>query len=719
MKNIIKKFQDYLYAHLGLSGGKPKVREQINNEFVDYVFHTNSKNIILGSSCMTLVYVTLLIGESTISLHIWLISTYIYYSARYVHLQCYNKGQFLGIKWKTKRLSDLYVALNGSILGLLSAVLYYIVSSPPYSSLSELIVILAILIFTTAALSLNSNLPLWCFAYIFSLILPMDIIMISKGGIYIMGGLIIGYYGFFIYKINLKYYLLYYSSSLYKYENKKYLEELHASQAQLKQLVEDLKKNNKELTSEVHLRKKVEKKIRRLASTDILTGVTNRISLEEEMLKAIQNARRTNTIVGVLFIDLDRFKYINDTFGHGVGDELLKAVATRLTNSIRSTDQISRIGGDEFVLLLTNIHTPEALLATAQNILMTLDKPYQIEEKSIISNISMGISFYPQNGDDPENLIRDADVAMYSAKEIGGNSLSFFTQEMNEFMDRRLKVERMLQKAIEINGFQFLFQPIVCLKTGIIISAEVLIRFQDFITKDTGYIGPSEFIPIAEDTRMISKIGVWGIEEVCRILKRWDQLGYNNLKIALNISVKHVIEPNFISQLTSIVISSGINPSLLILEITETQDIENREFVKTILEKVTEMGIKLSVDDFGTGHSNFCYLRELPISKIKIDRSFMKEWNLNKNAKPLIDAIISVSKALSLEAVAEGVETLEQLEFLKKKNCGYAQGYYFSKPLSEEDFLTQVERGSYFSKRQDGQSPMPEYLELIERGKEL
>lgn len=202
-------------------------------------------------------------------------------------------------------------------------------------------------------------------------------------------------------------------------------------------------------------------------------------------------------------------------------------------------------------------------------------------------------------------------------------------------------------------------------------------------------------------------------------MNRWEKLGYSHLYIALNISVKHVIEPNFISHLKSTVISSGINPNLLILEITETQDIDNREFVKSILEKVTEMGIKLSIDDFGTGHSNFCSLRELPISKIKIDRSFMKEWNLNKNAKPLVDAIISVSKALNLEAVAEGVETLEQLEFLKKKNCGYAQGYYFSKPLSEEDFLTQVERGSYFSKRQDGQTPMPEHLELSERGEEL
>ena len=711
LKKTVNRFKTFLYKYMGFTEDEPGVCDKINDQFIDVVFHNNIHNIIAGSVAICLFYVVLLCFNFDWRLHVWGIVNIFFYFVRYAILRIYVSGSFLCITRKNARLSDVEIMFTGVFLGASFAYLGYLVSTSPYEITAQYGVFFGYLLFFTGSLMLNSNVPIWTIPLTVCSIIPLTLILILNGGVFIVAGIVLFYYSIFVFIVSMRTYRQNYNACLLSLQNARYLVDVRDSKARLESSVNDLQKNNAKLIAEVRLRKEAEKKLQKLASIDVLTGVTNRSALDEKIKRAIRNAKRTQTLVGVFFIDLDRFKFINDTFGHAIGDELLKSVANRLTECLRSTDEISRIGGDEFVLLFTNVYGFEDFLNIAQNILILLEQPYHIQEKLIMSHVSMGISVFPQNGDSSEGLLRDADTAMYRAKEMGGNSFLFYSEDMNHIMMRRLKIEGLIQYCLDKKGFKFLFQSIICIETGKIVSAEVLIRFNDSIVDEFGYIGPDEFIPIAEDVGLITKIGVWGIIEVCHVLSKWQQLGYESIKIALNISVKHLVDPHFLKNLAASVTSSGIDPSLLILEITESQAIENREFVENILEKVVALGISLSIDDFGTGHSNFCYLRELPVSKIKIDRSFFMGWDTNKNAKALVEAIISVSKALSLEVVAEGVETLEQLKFLKSKKCNFAQGYYFSRPVSEEVFLQLVEQGSFYG---EGRKHHPLILERME-----
>ncbi len=692
MQKKINQFKDYLCDYLKLDGDIPAVRDKINNRFVELVFHDNARGIFAGILAIGIIYIPLLFFNYDYKLHVWLFFCFCIYLLRYFVYRVYKRGAFLGFTRTSPRLSDIEVIVIGILIGLSCCSLVFITATNAYSPYSQYISICGVILFYSASLTLNSNVPIWYTPFALSSMTPIIMFLFLKGGYFIFASVILFYYSVFIYFMTLRTYRLNYESYFLRYQNTQYLEELEGAKSELEKSVQNLQKNNKKLSLEVSRRKQAEKNIRKLASIDVLTGVTNRVSLEEKMKRAIQNAQRTKKMVGVFFVDLDRFKFINDTFGHETGDELLKEVANRLSQCLRTTDDILRIGGDEFILLVTNVSTLEDLFIVAQNILIAMEKPYLLRGKMIVSEVSIGISSYQQNAQTPEDLIRDADVAMYRAKEINGSSFIFFTNEMNDVMVRRIKIEKWLQNALDEDGFQFFYQPIVCLKSGKVVSAELLLRFDNSSHEDLGFVGPAEFIPIAEKMGLMYKIGTWGIEEACRILKRWQNSGRPEFPVALNVSTKHLVDPNFLSHLKDAIKDSQINPALLELEITETQAIENQEFVENILKVVVGMGLRLSIDDFGTGHSNFCYLRELPVTKIKIDQSFLAGWDNDQNTQSLVQAIISISKALNLEVIAEGVETIEQLEFLKANGCDLAQGYYFCKPIPEADFLAWMDQ---------------------------
>lgn len=701
MQEKIDVLREMVCDRLELAMGDSYIRQKIHDRFVDMIFHENMHGVVSGIIAMLMFYVFLLLFDHDWKVHVWILANLAIYFGRFAAVQLYNHGRFLGIKYDGFRLSDVNVAATGVMIGLSCTTLLMIVFSESYGIASKYIVTFGLMLFFSGSLMLNSNIPIWFIPYTFFSAIPMILLLLSQGGIFMITGVSLVYYFLFMFVMSMKAFRLNFESYFLRYQNERFMKELENSKAQLEHVVDDLKRNNKNLTQEVRLRKSAEKKIRKMASIDVLTGVTNRISLEERMLQAIAQAQRTKTMVGIFFVDIDRFKFINDTYGHVIGDELLRSVANRLSQCVRSTDEVSRIGGDEFVLLLTNVMRAEDILSMAQNILTVLEKPYTIKGKNIVSNVSIGISFYPQNGGVPEDLIRNADVAMYQAKQVPGNSFFFFTSEMNEVMARRLHVEKMLQRAIQNDEFQFYFQPIISLSTGKIVAAELLVRFAENLMREEGDIGPSDFIPVAEDIGLIGKIGLWGVEETCRILKKWENTPLSfEIDLALNISIKHLIDPNFFDDIKSRIDKYQINPHRLVLEITESQAIENKTFVRNVLEKIAGLGVRLSIDDFGTGHSNFSYLLELPVSKIKIDRSFLKEIGKKNGVKKkdrehLVQAIISVSKALGLETVAEGVETMDQFLFLREQNCDYVQGYLFSKPVPEEVFLSLIQEESF------------------------
>lgn len=700
MLNRLSKYLDQQFNtildQLNLAKDNHSMRKTVNDIFVDMVFHANPYGVMAGYFGTILIYSILLFFEHDWKIHTWFVLTSIMYGARYVGYRLHKYGCFLFIKKSEFRFSNFLITFIGGYVGLSCSALLLIVFTDQYLIISRYIVIFGLMLFFSGSIMLNANVIMWSLAFAAFSILPMTILFIQEGGIFVLMGIIFVYYSLFMLFMGIKTYCLNFESYVLRYQNSRYLQELHTSKLRLEDAIDDLKLNNENLNKEIHLRKQAEAQLRKMASTDVLTGVTNRVALEVEMQNAIYSAQRTQSMMGVLFIDLDRFKFINDTFGHDVGDELLKGVANRLSDCIRSTDAISRIGGDEFVIFMTNVLKMESFLTMAQNILSAFSAPFHIKGKEIVSNVSIGISIYPQNGTLPNDLIKNADTAMYQAKKVSGNSFFFFTPEMNDFMERRYLVENMLTEGIQMNGFKFVIQPVISVKTGEIVSGEFLIRMSDELKEKWGNIGPDEFIPIAEDCGLINKIGLIGLKEVCKTLKNWEKKGLGHLYAAFNVSIKHLVDPGFIDELHQEFSKVGANPGRLILEVTETQAIENKSFVKSILESIADMGIIISIDDFGIGHSNFCYLRELPVKKIKIDRSFLSDWQDNNDSRVLVEAMISVSKALHLEIVAEGVEFYDQLIMLQNHKCDYAQGFLFSKAVPENEFIKLVKRGSFY-----------------------
>lgn len=437
------------------------------------------------------------------------------------------------------------------------------------------------------------------------------------------------------------------------------------------------------------------KKLEQLSSTDFLTNMPNRVYFEKNLSTALANAKRYKCQFSLLLMDLDNFKAINDNLGHHAGDLLLIEVSNRLRTTLRATDFIARMGGDEFAIILNDIKLPEDAGSIAKNIIKALQPEYQLEGHAAQVGCSIGIATYPSAGRDIETLTKNADIAMYKAKQSGKNNFQYFTNKFNDAYARRLSIESKLQFALDHNEFELYYQPQIHLRTNRIIGAEALIRWHN---RELNNISPDEFIPLAEKSGFIIKLGQWVIEEACKQIAIWHKVGYTDLTFAINISPIQLTHDNLSQFLQKKLHEHSIPPNMVQLELTETAIMSYSAAAENSLHDLNQFGIMVSIDDFGTGYSSLSHLKRLPIHALKIDRSFVSDLIENPNDAMIIKSVLALAHNLNLNVVAEGIETKEQLHFLRENKCDIAQGYYFSKPLNIK------ETNSYFNehyKKQD------------------
>lgn len=441
-----------------------------------------------------------------------------------------------------------------------------------------------------------------------------------------------------------------------------------------------------ELQLEVEERREAERKLDELAYYDSLTKLPNRISLLEYLKVAIGRARRKKNKMAVLFIDIDRFKTVNDTLGHDAGDQLIVEIANRLQICLRDEDSIHRFGGDEFVAILQDVTGLSDINFVAKRMLNCLSKSVEINSTEIFSSVCIGVSLYPDDDDNIDNLLKYADAAMYHAKDQGGNNYQFYNQELTSRVQERLDLESRLRRALENKEFQLHYQPIYNLKDQKLIGVEALIRWQD---TEHGLIMPDNFIPFAEETGLIIPIGDWVLEHACKQVVEWESQGLGQLLLAVNVSSIQFDYGKLYANVISTLDKTGLAAQQLELEITERMFLNITDNVKDTLDKLTNDGIKLSIDDFGTGYSSLSYLKQLPIDTLKIDRSFIMGIPEDKDDVQIAATIITMAHGLGMDVVAEGIETEEQLQYLNSLDCGRGQGYFLSKPQSAEN-ITQL-----------------------------
>jgi diguanylate cyclase (GGDEF)-like protein len=413
------------------------------------------------------------------------------------------------------------------------------------------------------------------------------------------------------------------------------------------------------------------------AQYDILTGLPNRILLQDRLRQAMEYYNRTNLPIWVLFLDLDRFKYVNDSMGHQAGDDLLVQISKRLQNTIRESDTVARFGGDEFVVILQDEVDDNLRLNIVSRLIEAVAVPMKVNNQELVTTCSIGISIYPNDGITAENLIKHADIAMYRAKELGKNNFQFFTQSMNEMAAERMRMETYLRKSLEKDEFELYYQPKVDLVTQQIVGVEALLRWE---SHELGMVSPEKFIPLAEETGQISAIGEWVLRTACMQAVAWEEAGLGELLMAVNLSVRQFKQENLVETIKNVLAETGLKAERLELELTESLFMQEAENSIKILHEIKALGIKISVDDFGTGYSNLAYLNSLPLDTLKIDKVFTDDIMLNSNKVPIVDTIISLAKNLSLKVVAEGVESEHQVSYLATRGCDQIQGYYFSKP---------------------------------------
>jgi diguanylate cyclase (GGDEF)-like protein len=450
-------------------------------------------------------------------------------------------------------------------------------------------------------------------------------------------------------------------------------------------------------------RKRAEEKIRYLAYYDSLTGLPNRILFKEHLKRSLAMAEQHRSQLAVLFLDLDRFKGINDSLGHDTGDLLLQLVADRLQQRVRPYDTISResenqkdsliarLGGDEFTILLDGITTPEIAAKVARRVIESLEAPFDLNGNEAFISCSIGISIYPHDGSEHDTLLKNADVAMYCAKDLGRSTFQFYTQEMNSASLQRLIMETHLRKALEKEEFFIHYQPKVDCVTNRIVGLEALIRWSN---PELGWVSPADFIPIAEDTGLVIALDRWMISAVCRQLDTWQSQQIPLVRVAVNLSAKHFIKNNLNKTIDLIRHRSGASRNNLELEITEGVLMKHTEEVIDAMIALKETGVRISIDDFGTGYSSLSYLTRFPFHILKIDRSFVSKISDNSESASIVAAIIALSRSLHKDVIAEGVETIEQLNYLKSSGCTVIQGYLFSRPLPEAD-IRQLLRGGF------------------------
>ena len=429
-------------------------------------------------------------------------------------------------------------------------------------------------------------------------------------------------------------------------------------------------------------RKQAEEQIRYLAQHDALTRLPNQTLLLDRMGQALAALRRKECHAGTLLLDLDRFKLVNDTLGHDVGDRLLEQVAARLRDALRETETIARLGGDEFVVFVPEVAGIETLSIIAGKIIEVLSRPYQIGLHELHVTPSIGISVAPEDGDDARALLRNADTAMYHAKNLGRNNFQFFAQTMNLAVQKRLDIENDLRKALERSEFLLHYQPQVDCRTGQVTGMEALIRWQH---PQRGLVPPNEFIPVAEETGIIVEIGEWVLQEACRQARRWHDAGVP-LRMGVNLSARQFQQAHLVEQIESAVAAAGIDPRLLELEITEGLLMDDPLAAADLLRQIAAMGIRLAIDDFGTGYSSLAYLKRFPLHRLKIDRSFVRDISTDPNDAAIVNAIVAMAGTLNMEVIAEGVEEAAQLHFLDRAGCSSIQGFFFSKPQPAENF---------------------------------
>jgi diguanylate cyclase (GGDEF)-like protein/PAS domain S-box-containing protein len=430
-------------------------------------------------------------------------------------------------------------------------------------------------------------------------------------------------------------------------------------------------------------RQQAQQRIQFLAYYDALTGLPNRTLLHDRLATAVAGARRQREKVALLFLDIDRFKIINDSLGHSVGDLLLKQVAERLTQSAREQDTVARLGGDEFVVVLTAIKNVTGVAVAAERIVSAITAPFAIHEHSLSVTCSMGITIFPDHGQEGEALLKNADAALYSAKDQGRNKFQFFTEEMNVQVMERLTLENNLRLALRRRELVLHYQPQLAVADEKIIGAEALIRWQH---PELGLIMPDKFISIAENSGLINHIGEWVLRTACAQALEWQTQGLPPVPVAVNVSAVQLRQEGFLQMIRNVLSDTGLAAQYLELEVTESVILTNADMMLALLRELKQMGVRLSIDDFGTGYSSLSYLKHFPFHKLKIDRSFVRDLILDPDDTAITGAIINLAKNLDLGVVAEGVENEQQMAFLRQHGCDDVQGYYFSKPLPAHEF---------------------------------
>jgi len=435
--------------------------------------------------------------------------------------------------------------------------------------------------------------------------------------------------------------------------------------------------------SDITERKKKEKELRYLTNFDTLTHLPNRALLRDRIDHAIQHAHRKNVHVAAFFLDLDQFKHINDTLGFRFGDTLLTLVAGRLEKAMRSEDTVARLGGDEFVILLEDVTEISGLAHAAEKILSKIKQPFLIEGKEIHISSSIGIAVYPFDGETTSNLLKYAETAMYHAKSQGRNCFQFFAEEMNQRVIKQIEMGNALRTALEKKELKIFFQPQIDLNSGKTIGVEALLRWDH---PEKGWIVPDEFIPIAEETGLILPIGEWVCHQAVLQGVKWRDMGFEPLRIGINLSAHQFHQFDIVALMKNILKETGFDASLIELEITEGTIMNDMEKTTSNLNDLRAMGVRLAVDDFGTGYCSLSYLREFPLNSLKIDKSFIDDISGKGQGSKIVSSVIKLARDLELEVIAEGVETKEHIEFLKENHCDIAQGFFFSKPLPVDEF---------------------------------
>jgi diguanylate cyclase (GGDEF)-like protein len=434
-------------------------------------------------------------------------------------------------------------------------------------------------------------------------------------------------------------------------------------------------------------RKLYQARIEQQAKYDTLTGLANRSLLNERLQQDIASASATATRLAVVFVDLDRFKFINDSLGHHVGDELLRAIAARLKANMHERDTVARLGGDEFVLLINGQRDPNDVALILERMLADISQPWSIPQGDFSFTCSMGVALYPDDGDTAETLLKHADSAMYRAKEKGRNNFQFFTAQLNAMITERLDLENKLRRALERQQFELNYQPRVDMRTGELVGAEALIRWH---VSEEETISPSRFIPIAEEIGLIAPIGKWVLRTACAQNKAWQDMGLKPFVVSVNVSARQFHQDDLVRTISDVLKETGLEPKYLEIELTESAVMHDAEQFVATLNELNDLGVQIAIDDFGTGYSSLSYLKRFPVDRLKVDRSFVQDIATDTDDAAIVRAIIALGHNLGLRVVAEGVETEQQLQFLRENHCDEMQGYLYGHPLDAIAFAAQL-----------------------------